>query len=337
MVSQVETKPAPSETLIRDLLAALDKVFGLHPGFRPVHAKGVMCSGAFVPSPAAVRLTRAPHAARLSTPVVVRFSDSAGLPEIPDNASEGAGPRGMAVRFYLAEHVHTDIVAHSHHGFPVRTGEEFLEMFRAIAASGPEATHPNPIEQFLGAHPRALAHVQAPKPFPTSFAREHFFAMNAFQFVNRQEEKRFGRFRILPEAGTEYLSADDAARQSPNFLMDELAVRLAREQVRYHVRVQLADPADDPADASVARKPRAGRLRHALARQVRRRVAARAAQDHLRPGPARRRHRPVGRPADRSPVGGLPHQRPPPPGGQRTVSIRHSRLVTRSSRATAEC
>ena len=32
---------APSDTLIRDLLASFDAVFGLHPGFRPVHAKGI--------------------------------------------------------------------------------------------------------------------------------------------------------------------------------------------------------------------------------------------------------------------------------------------------------
>ena len=252
MASQSPVKSAPSETLIRNLLDAFDKVFGLHPGFRPAHAKGVMCSGTFVPSPAAAQLTRAPHASRPSTPVVVRFSDSGGVPEVPDNAPEGASPRGMAVRFYLADHVHTDIVAHSHHGFPVRTGEEFLEMFRAIAASGPEVTHPNPIEQFQGAHPRALAYAQAPKPIPTSFAHEHYFAMNAFQFVNGEGASRFGRFRILPEAGTAYLSADDAARQSPNFLMDELPARLAREPVRFAIRVQLAAAADDTADASVA-------------------------------------------------------------------------------------
>jgi catalase len=61
---------------------------------------------------------------------------------------------------------------------------------------------------------------------------------------------RYGRFKIRPEAGTEYLSDADAAKKSPNFLTDELAERLARGPVRFHVRVQFAGEGDDTADAT---------------------------------------------------------------------------------------
>jgi hypothetical protein len=45
-----ETRLMPP-TLESNLLDALDKLAGgLHPGFRPVHAKGVMYSGTFIPS-----------------------------------------------------------------------------------------------------------------------------------------------------------------------------------------------------------------------------------------------------------------------------------------------
>jgi catalase len=126
----------------QQLLDALDALSGLHPGFRPVHAKGLMCSGTFTPSPQAANLTRAPHASRPSTAVTVRYSNATGVPTIPDNDPARSGPRGIAIRFHLAEHVHTDIVANSTDGFPVRTGEEFLEFLRAPAAFGagrPEA------------------------------------------------------------------------------------------------------------------------------------------------------------------------------------------------------
>jgi len=240
----------PNDPLIRDLLGALDRLFGLHPGFRAVHAKGVMCSGAFTPTEEAGELSRALHLTRASTPVVVRFSDFAGVPNIPDNAAEGASPRGMAVRFFLADHVHTDLVMHSAEAFPVRTGEEFLEFARAIATSGPDAAHPTPIEKFLGGHPNALRFVQLPKPIPTSFARESYFGVSAFKFTNPAGLSRHGKYRVLPAAGNEYLTPEDAAAKSPDFLGEEIAARLGNGPVRFRIMVQLAEPGDEVSDAT---------------------------------------------------------------------------------------
>ncbi len=240
----------PSVALIQQLLDALDALSGLHPGFRPVHAKGAFCSGTFTPSPEAAKLTRAPHAARPSTPVVVRFSDSAGLPAVADNDPQRASPRGVAVRFHLADHVHTDIVAHSHDGFPVRTGEEFLEFLRGAAAFG--QGQPAAFGAFLASHPRAKQFVEAPKPIPSSFARESFFAVTAFRFTNAEGRSRFGRFRIRPEAGNEHLSDADAAAKSANFLFEELDQRLTLGPIRFGVWVQLAGDGDEVADATAA-------------------------------------------------------------------------------------
>src|SRR5437870_6511916 len=105
------TNPA----LIQQLLDALDQLSGLHPGFRPAHAKGLMCTGSFTPSPESAKLTRALHAAKPSTPVTVRYSDSTGVPTIPDNDPQRSGPRGIAIRFHLGEHVEAD-------GDPARAG-----------------------------------------------------------------------------------------------------------------------------------------------------------------------------------------------------------------------
>jgi len=235
--------------LAQQLLDAIDEAFALHPGFRPVHAKGMMCSGTFTPSPEATRLTRAPHASRPSTPVTVRYSDGTGLPTIPDNDPARSGPRGIAIRFHLGEHDHTDIIAHSTNGFPVRTGEEFLEFIRAATAFA--AGRPEALGSFLAAHANAKRFVEMPKPIPTSFAREAFFAVTSFKFTNADGVSRHGRFRVRPEAGTEYLSNEDAAARSGNFLFDEIDKRLAREPVKLGVFVQMAEPGDDVTDASV--------------------------------------------------------------------------------------
>ena len=245
----IQTGTLKNPALAQQLLDAIDEQFGLHPGFRPAHAKGLMCSGTFTPSAEAAKLTRAPHASRPSTPVTVRYSNSTGVPTIPDNDPKRSSPRGMATRFHLAEHEHTDIVAHSTDGFPVRTGEEFLELIRAVTAF--LGGRPEALGTFLAAHPNAKRFVETPKPIPTSFAREAFFAVTSFKFTNAAGVSRHGRFRIRPEAGTEYLSDEAAAAKSQDFLFDEIGPRLARAPVKLGVFVQLAEPGDDVADASV--------------------------------------------------------------------------------------
>ncbi len=236
--------------LAQDLLKQFEAMFGPHPGFRPAHAKGLMLTGVFKPAAGAQSLTRAPHVVRESTPVTARFSNSTGLPALPDNVAE-ANPRGLAIRFNLAEHVHTDIVSHSADGFPVRDGYQFLEFLRAAAASGPDVPSPKPVEVFLGSHPGALAFVQAPKPFPSSLARQTYYAVTAYAFTNAAGETRFGRYRIIPEEGNDFLSDDKVAALSPDYHFNEIAEHVGKGPVRFRIVVQIAEPGDATDDVTV--------------------------------------------------------------------------------------
>ncbi len=239
-------------TLSRAVLATFDKANGgVHSGLRAAHAKGVLLTGTFSPAPTAASLTRAPHVQNASTPVSVRLSDFAGIPAVADNDPQGASPRGFAVRFHLGAHTHTDIVAHSTDNFPSRTAEGLVEFLEAVVATRPTDAHPNAIERFLAAHPAALAFVQTPKPIPTSFARESFFAVSAFKFANAQDVSRFGRYRILPAAGNEYLNDAAAAAMGKNFLMEEIQQRVAKDPVRFRIVVQLAEDGDVTDDATI--------------------------------------------------------------------------------------
>ena len=246
--------PLPSDekliALSQDLLGQFDTIFGLHPGFRPAHARGAMLTGTFTPSLDAASLTRAPHIIRESTPVTARFSNATGLPLIPDN-DPNANPRGLAIRFHLAEHVHTDIIGHSTDGFPTRTGQEFLGFLRAAASSDSSKPGPSPIEAFLGSHPKALAFVQAPKPSPSSFARESYFGVTALRFINKDGVRRYGRYRITPDAGTEHLDEAAAKNKGPNYLFDELKERIASGPVGFQILVQVANDDDIVDDATI--------------------------------------------------------------------------------------
>jgi len=246
--------PLPSdEKLIQlgnDLIEQFDTLFGRHPGFRPTHAKGVLLTGSFTPSSDAASLTRAPHITRASTPVTARFSDSTGIPVIPDNDAN-ANPHGLAIRFHLADHVHTDIISHSTDGFPTRTGQEFLEFLRAVAATDPSKPSPTPVEIFLGTHPAALAYVKTPKPSPVSFAKEAYFGVTAFRFINQKGEVRYGRYRISPAAGVEHLDEAAARGKEANYLFDELARRVAAGPIRFDIHVQVANEGDIVDDATI--------------------------------------------------------------------------------------
>jgi len=246
--------PLPSDErivqLANDILSQFETIFGPHPGFRPAHAKGLLLTGTFTPSEAA-SLTRAPHATRSSTPVSVRLSNSTGFPVLPDN-DPTASPHGIAIRFHLGERVHTDIIGHSTDGFPARTGQEFLEFFRAIAASAPTQPSPTPIEVFFGSHPAALRFVQMPRPSPVSFATEAYFGITAFRFTNTDGFSRYGRYRIVPKAGIAHLDAAAAQAKDADYLSTELTQRLAAGPVEFNIEVQIAGEDDVVDDATVS-------------------------------------------------------------------------------------
>jgi catalase len=250
-MAKPQAKMEHLDPLTQDTLQAFDDLFGFHPGFRPVHAKGILLSGAFTPSAGVESLTKAPHVTRPSIRIAVRFSDFAGVPAVPDHDPENASPRGIAVRFYLSEHVHTDIIGHSVNAFPTRTAEEFVQFLRAIRASGPGSPKPTPIEPFLASHPAALAFVQAPKPIPTSFAKESFYSVSAYKFTNGKGGSKFGRYRILPDEGSEYLEPSEAAKRSSNFLFDEIKDRITRGTAKMRILVQVPSDGEVVDDSTI--------------------------------------------------------------------------------------
>ncbi|KAJ7175998.1 catalase related subgroup domain-containing protein [Mycena filopes] len=238
--------PLPSDqklvALSEETIAQFNAIFGVHPGFRPAHARGVMLTGKFTPTTEAAGLSNAPHFKHASTPVTVRFSSSTGLPLIPDTDAN-AQPRGFGLRFNLGEHAHTDIIGHSTPAFPTRTGAEFLEFLRALAGGA--------IGDFLGSHPAAQAFVQTPKPFPTSLACEGYYALHAFKFTNANGVTRFGRYTIVPDAGLEYLDEATVKSKSESYLFDELATRIAEGPVTFRLLCQIANDEDVTNDVTI--------------------------------------------------------------------------------------
>jgi catalase len=234
----------PVETQIVD---ALNKVWGVHPGFRANHAKGVVVEGSFTPAPGAAALSRAIIFKGPAIPVTIRFSDSGGLPTIPDGAPP-ANPHGMSIKFHLPDGQDTDMVINSLKLFPVATGADFRDLLLAVASSPPDAPHPTNVEKFVAAHP-AVAAATGNLPTPDSFADEQYNGVNAFILINAAGTRQAVRYVALPEKLV-HLSKEDAAKQPPNFLMDELPARLKTGKVTFQLKAQLAEPGDPTNDAT---------------------------------------------------------------------------------------
>ena len=232
------------------LVDVMNQLFGQHPGLRAMHTKGVVAEGTFTPSGAGAALSKAALFQGASTPVTARFSDNTGLPAIPDG-DPNANPHGLGIRFHLADGGEMDIVTNSLKFFPAATGEEFLALLQAVAASDPGAAKPTPADRFMAAHPaapRAFASVAT----PVSYSREVYNGINAFILIDAAGQRHPFRFRLVPVAGEAHLSAEDAAKQPPNFLADGLRSELAQGPVRFRLLAQLARPGDPTADPSQA-------------------------------------------------------------------------------------
>ena len=239
---------AQQASVAQQTVETLDQLSGgPHAGYRANHAKGVIAGGIFTPSPQAATISKAPHFQR-AVGVTVRYSTGTGVPTIPD-ANPNSRPFGMAIRFALPGGSYTDFVGISTNGFPVSNPEDFLGLLSAVAQSGKSTAKPSPIEEFLGAHPAALAFVQTPKPMPVSFATQSFYGVNAFEFTNKRGKSVFGRYQIVPVGGEQSMPEEQAAQLAPNYLMDELAQRVAAKPTKYKVLLQIAnkeDVIDDP-------------------------------------------------------------------------------------------
>ena len=186
-----------------------------------------------------------------SVPVVVRFSDFTGLPDIPDTEVK-ANPRGFAVKFLMSDGSNMDIVNHSFNGFPVSTSSDFSVLLQAIARSGGEPTPGSELEKFLGSHPTAKTFLTTQAQLPQSWATTSFYSVNAVQFTDAQGRNRFVRYQFIPEAGEHSLAPGEEATKSAGYLSEELAARVAANPVRFTWYAQIADESDvidDPATA----------------------------------------------------------------------------------------
>ena len=107
-----------------------EEVYGVHPGFRRNHAKGVGVSGFFESNGNGVRLSKAAVFQPGRVPVLGRFSLGGGNPFAPDMLST---PRGLGLQFALPNGELWQTAMLHLPVFPFRTPEDFYEQLFAFS------------------------------------------------------------------------------------------------------------------------------------------------------------------------------------------------------------
>lgn len=233
-------------SLANQIVDIFYKIYGTHPGFRVNHAKGVVAKGSFVATPAASALSRAALFDGSCIPFTARFSNDGGFPAIPDGAPGNI--KGVAVKFHMPGAAEVDIVMLAVKTFPMATGEGFRDLLMAISESPDGAPKPTRLDEFVASHPTVPASFDTAGT-PDSFAHEEYRGLNAFIFVDKAGRRQAVRYITTPEELV-YLMADEAARQSPDFLIDDLPQRIAKKPVVFHLTAQLAQAGDQTKDPS---------------------------------------------------------------------------------------
>ena len=235
--------------LSEQLVDALNSAYGVHPGHRAAHAKGVLCAATFTASPSAAAISRAAHFDGHPVRAHVRFSNGAGDPTVPDATRDA---RGIAVKLYLPDGTTTDVIGITLPVFFTRTPEDLME-FNIARRPDPEtgALDLAKVGAFLEQHPETVPAVTAAMtlPIPASYALLSYNALHTFKFVAADGTVTAARYHFVPSEGEASITDEEAAARGTSYLRDELESRLKNGPAVFHLELELAgdsDPLDDP-------------------------------------------------------------------------------------------
>jgi catalase len=231
-----------------DLVNALQKVGGVHPGKRVAHGKGQCVKGTFTPTAEAASLTKAKHFAG-PVPVLGRYSMGGPNPGVPDNKQDAA--RGFALKFDLGGGSNTDMVMLQAPVFVARNPDDFLALLKAVAP-GPEGRPDGEkVAAYFKAHPESTVQGEwlKARPVPASYAGVTYWGVHTFTLTNAKGDNQIIKWKLAPVSGEEGLTEEEAKAKGANFYVDELTQRLAKGPAKFDLIAILGqdgDSLDDP-------------------------------------------------------------------------------------------
>lgn len=243
---------AGEEVTADAVVAALEAAFGVHPGERRNHIKGICAAGTFVGTREAARYSRSALFSGRPVPVTARFSLAGGNPKAPDTAKSA---RGMALELRLPDGQLQHMTMLNTPVFGAANPRTFLDLITALRPD-PATGKPDPekIKAFRASHPESQAQAQFLDNHnpPASYASSAYFGIHAFRFVDRADKATPVRWRFVPHDGERRLSDKDLKTAGPDFLEADLLARTRRGPVRWDMVLtvgEAGDATDDPTQA----------------------------------------------------------------------------------------
>lgn len=222
------------------------RVYGLHPGFRRNHAKGVAVTGHFDSNGDGSALSAAAVFRPGRTPVVGRFSLAGGNPMMADAP---AAARGLGLVFAFPDGTQWRMAMLNLAVFPDNSPQGFYDRLLA-SKTDPSTGKPDPAATaaFEKAHPETTAAMAVIKAHPptTGFADSTYSSLITFYFVDDAGERTPVRWSFVPMQ-----SALPPHAGTSNSLFDALVRQMRTGPLKWRLVLTVGEPGDPLLDATL--------------------------------------------------------------------------------------
>lgn len=218
---------AQSQDPVPQIVDAMQKLSG-GPGskWRPSGAKGQCYTGTFEPSADAKKFSQSLIFDKPSK-VLARFSVGSGNPKVADGNK--AVNRGFSFKIDPAGRGETEFVMVNAPVNFVKTPEQMLGFLQARLPGPDGKPDAEKIKAFTAANPETTNQGKwlASQPVVGSWVGVNYWGIHAYTLTNAAGVAQVVKFKMVPKGGIVGLTDDEAKAKPPEFLVDELAARIA--------------------------------------------------------------------------------------------------------------
>lgn len=242
---------ADEQVTADQVVTALEETFGITPGERRNHTKGMCAAGEFVGTPEAMQYSRSSLFSGERISVVARFSLPGGNPKAPDSARS---PRGMALEFKLPDGRLQHMTMLNTPMFGAAHPRTFLDLIKALRPDpGTGKPDPGKIKAFKATHPdnKAQADFLASHNPPTSYANSAYFGIHTFRFIDADGRVTGVRWRFVPQDGEASLTHEEMQSLPRDFLEQRLIERTKQKPIRWDMWIAIGESGDSQDDPTV--------------------------------------------------------------------------------------